>query len=231
MWLHNPRVQKLFGGSFVERLLFSTIVSLEMLQLRAHKKPELLDRIRDMRSSCRSLTTANESFLIESIASAQSRLDGAMAEVGCYEGGTTRMICEGKGTRPLHVFDTFEGLPELTGDERNTHVEHQYTASMEKVRKLLSGFPEVHLYKGLFPTTAGPIEDLKFSFVHFDGDLYQPTLDSLNFFYPRMLPGGIMLSHDYSVLAGVRRAFDEFMVDKPEGLIELPTTQCMLIKR
>lgn len=40
-----------------------------------------------------------------------------------------------------------------------------------------------------------------------------------------------MLSHDYSVLAGARRAFDEFMDGKPEGLIESPTTQCMLIKR
>ncbi len=40
-----------------------------------------------------------------------------------------------------------------------------------------------------------------------------------------------MLSHDYSILAGVRQAFAEFLADKPEDLIELPTTQCMVIKR
>jgi hypothetical protein len=39
-----------------------------------------------------------------------------------------------------------------------------------------------------------------------------------------------MLSHDYSILAGVERAFAEFLADKPEGLIDLPTTQCMVIK-
>lgn len=230
MWLRNPRLQKWLGGGLIERLTFAAVVGLEMLHMGAHKDPASLRRIRDMRRKCRSLTTANESFLIHSIARVQSRLDGAMAEVGCYEGGTARMICEGKGSRALHVFDTFDGLPELRGDERQTHAKGQYAASMEGVQELLSPFPEVHLHKGIFPETAGPIENLRFSFVHLDVDLYRGTLDSLEFFYPRMLPGGIVLSHDYSVLAGVRRAFDAFMDGKPEGLIELPTTQCMLVK-
>lgn len=230
MWLQNPRIQKLLGGGAVERTAFAAVVGFEMLHMGAHKDPEALERIRDMRRKCRSLTTANESFLIHSISEAQSRLDGAMAEVGCYEGGSTLMICEGKGGRALHVFDTFDGLPELSGEERRTHTSHQYAASLETVRELLSPYGDVHLHKGRFPETAGPIEGLRFSFAHFDVDLYQGTLDCLNFFYPRMLPGGIILSHDYSVLAGVRRAFDDFMDGKPEGLIELPTTQCMLIK-
>jgi hypothetical protein len=40
-----------------------------------------------------------------------------------------------------------------------------------------------------------------------------------------------MLSHDYSVLSGVKQAFTEFLADKPEDLIELPSTQCLVIKR
>ena len=46
----------------------------------------------------------------------------------------------------------------------------------------------------------------------------------------RMIPGGIMLSHDYGLLSGVEKAFQEFFADKPEGIIEQPTTQCMVIK-
>jgi len=61
--------------------------------------------------------------------------------------------------------------------------------------------------------------------------LYKSTLDCLEYFYPKMQPGGIMLSHDYSILEGVRQAFTEFLSGKPEYLIELPTTQCMVIKR
>ena len=61
-------------------------------------------------------------------------------------------------------------------------------------------------------------------------DLYEGTLACLDFFYPRMLPGGVMITHDYSILAGVKQAFDEFFSDRPEGLFEMPTTQCMVIK-
>ncbi len=39
-----------------------------------------------------------------------------------------------------------------------------------------------------------------------------------------------MISHDYSLLAGVKQAFKEFFADRPDGMIELPTTQCMVIK-
>jgi len=55
-------------------------------------------------------------------------------------------------------------------------------------------------------------------------------LKCLEYFYPRMIPGGIILSHDYSLLAGVKQAFEEFFEGKPEGLIEQPTTQCMIVK-
>ncbi len=105
---------------------------------------------------------------------------------------------------------------------------------MESVRKYLADFPNVYFYPGLFPDSV-PADDVrlgaaKFSFVHLDVDLYESTLACLKYFYPLMNPGGVILSHDYSILAGVERAFKEFLADKPEGLIDLPTTQCMVIK-
>ena len=41
---------------------------------------------------------------------------------------------------------------------------------------------------------------------------------------------GILISHDYHA-QGVRRAFDEFFKSKPEKIIELPVSQCMIIKK
>ena len=103
-------------------------------------------------------------------------------------------------------------------------------AAWSSVKNYLAGYPNVSFYKGRFPRTSGPIENLRFSFAHFDVDLYEGTLGCLEFFYPRMIPGGVMLSHDYSILSGVREAFAKFLKDKPEPLIELPTTQCMVVK-
>jgi len=96
----------------------------------------------------------------------------------------------------------------------------------------LQAFPNVFYHKGIFPHSVKKVpENEMFSFAHFDVDLYESTLGCLNFFYPRMNPGGVMLSHDYSILHGVRKAFEEFFEDKIEELIELPSTQCMVVKR
>jgi hypothetical protein len=61
--------------------------------------------------------------------------------------------------------------------------------------------------------------------------LYQPTLDSVVFFYPRMNRGGLMLFDDYgfATCPGARRAIDEFFTDKPEPIIDLPTGQAFVL--
>lgn len=43
-------------------------------------------------------------------------------------------------------------------------------------------------------------------------DLYQPTIEGLKFFYPRMSSGGIILVHDYNNVRwpGVSKAVNEF---------------------
>ena len=56
------------------------------------------------------------------------------------------------------------------------------------------------------------------------------TKQCLEYFFPRLVPGGILLSHDYSLLAGVRQAFTEFTTGRCEQVIELPTTQGMLVR-
>jgi O-methyltransferase len=94
----------------------------------------------------------------------------------------------------------------------------------------MTGRPDVSFYPGLFPDTTGPVEHRRFSFVHLDVDLKSSTRACLEFFYPRLLPGGVLLTHDYSYLDGVREAFAEFFATRPERPMELPTSQAMLVK-
>ena len=227
---HNQRLQRVIGGGWMERTSLNWISRVQLRVLGAHKDKEVIRAIKQMRRQRRCLLSAYECYIVHSLALAQSQQPGELAEVGTYQGGSARLICEAKGDRTFHVFDTFEGLPQATGADGKVHSTKQYDSSFESVREYLREFPNVHLYKGRFPETAGPIEDRTFSFAHFDVDLYESTLACLEFFYPRMIVGGVMLSHDYSILAGVRKAFEEFLADKPEALIELPSTQCMVIK-
>jgi len=232
MWLQTDFVQGL-GGGFLERLLITLASGFENLALSLHKNSDTLRLIRETRNQRKWLLTSNEAFLIHSLARTQSKFPGAFAEVGIFEGGSARMICESKGEVPLHLFDTFSGLPEAGEYDALVHRKRKnlYACSLESVQEYLGSFPNVHFHKGVFPHSTGKLPEQEFfSFVHFDVDLYESTHSCLEYFYPRMRPGGVMLSHDYSILHGVRRAFSEFFAGKPEQPIELPTTQCMVLK-
>jgi len=222
------------GGGLLERLLIQIASSVENISLGLHKNADTVRLIRSTRNQRKWLLTSNEAFILHSLTRAQSKQIGAIAEVGVYEGGSARMICESKGDTSLHLFDTFSGLP--AAGEHDAHVHRTkanlYACSIESIQAYLRPFPNVFYHEGLFPHSVTNVpENERFSFAHFDVDLYESTLGCLNYFYPRMNPGGVMLSHDYSILNGVRKAFAEFLSDKPEELIELPTTQCMVVKR
>ncbi len=180
------------------------------------------------------LMSVREMINLHNLAKKAAKLEGEMAEVGVYQGGSSKIISSVKGDKPLHLFDTFEGLPKpdksydenmIEGDMNNT--------SMELVKMTLSGFENIYLYKGYFPETATTISDKRFCFVNNDTDIYSSTQSFLEFFYPRMVRGGIILTHDYNDTRtpGVRKAFDEFFASRPEPIVEIWDTQAYVIKQ
>jgi O-methyltransferase len=69
------------------------------------------------------------------------------------------------------------------------------------------------LCQGRFPDTAGMVAaGAKFVLAHIDCDLYAPAKAALEFFYPRLVPGGFLIVHDYSsnFWPGIEKAVDEF---------------------
>ena len=156
---------------------------------------------------------------------------GNLAEVGVCEGDSAHIICEAKGNNPLYLFDNFNGLPKPTIEDENQFKGGESKAEELMVKIRLRNYNHVIIKKGLFPIAVGrKVEDSKFMFVNIDVDLYKSTLDCLEFFYPRMVAGGIIMSHDYVGLTGGKKAFDEFFKDKPEIIIELMGSQCLVVK-
>ena len=88
----------------------------------------------------------------------------------------------------------------------------------------------VALRKGLFPDSAIGLEQMRFWFVHLGLDLYDSTAAALEWFWPRISSGGILLSHDYPLIDGVVQAFHEFFDGRPEPFIPLSGNQCMAVK-
>ena len=148
-------------------------------------------------------------------------IEGAFAEVGVYQGATSSFIHQQAPERDFYLFDTFKGFP----GEENTNDHRFRDTSQGAVSQFLGHSPRLHFRKGFFPETAVGLENITFSFVMLDVDLYQPSLDVLSFFYPRLARGGYFFMHDFNSPESnyaIARSSKEFMADKPELLIELP---------
>jgi len=154
--------------------------------------------------------------------------------VGVYKGGTARLLAAvfRKCDKPVHLFDTFQGMPAVDA-QKDLHKQGDFSdTSLESVRQFLADMPNARLYPGIFPTTAAPIENRRFAMVHIDADIYSSVRDSCEFFYPRMNRAGIVMFDDYGTKScpGAKRAVDEFFANKPERLIYFPTSQAVVIK-
>ncbi|HAI43542.1 MAG TPA: autotransporter strand-loop-strand O-heptosyltransferase, partial [Maribacter sp.] len=146
-------------------------------------------------------------------------VEGKAAEVGVYKGGSARKIASTLDDRDLLLFDTFEGMPETGFEEPHKKGDFNDT-SLESVKSYLSDKPNCQFFPGFFPNTAEHLKSEVFSFVHLDGDYYETTKNGIEFFYPRLAKGGIILFDDYGwdACPGVRKAIDEFFVDKQDEI-------------
>ncbi len=149
--------------------------------------------------------------------------EGAVAELGVYRGDFAKEINKVFPDRALYLFDTFEGF---TAEDCDMEMEKGYmdknrtgyfSNTTEQVVMDKMKYPSMcRICKGMFPDSALQIDDV-FCFVNLDADLYAPTLAGLEFFYPRLVKGWILLIHDYFSKAfyGVKDAVKEYC-DKNE---------------
>lgn len=133
--------------------------------------------------------------------------------------------------------DTFEGFnkkdiffenKQIKNSESITHFKD--TSEKRVLDTLHPRSENIHVRRGYFPDSLTKEYDSKrFAFVHLDADLYKPTKNGLEFFYPRMNSRGIVLMYDYNSRPGVRKAVDEFLSDNPELAIPMPNKSGSII--
>jgi O-methyltransferase len=151
------------------------------------------------------------------------RISGDFAELGVFQGETSKVIHDLEPNRRLFLFDTFEGFPDGFTKEWEPHWSAFKDTSVEAIMKKIGNTSNVFVKKGIFPATTAGLENNTFSFVFLDADIYESTIEGLRFFYPRMPTGGYFFIHDFnSDWIGVSKAIAEFLDDKPERAIELP---------
>jgi len=167
----------------------------------------------------------------------QNNIPGAIVECGCYEGITAillqKTLDQFNSDKIIHVFDSFEGLPDKSEKDGDTIVAKGACSTkkinlIENFEKYKTKLPIIH--EGWFKDTLPKELPRKICFAHLDGDFYSSIMESLEYVYPRLSKDATVIIDDYcdpqiydinDILPGVKRATDEFLMDKPEKLVVL----------
>ncbi|MBY8992861.1 MAG: hypothetical protein KGD58_19125, partial [Candidatus Lokiarchaeota archaeon] len=100
------------------------------------------------------------------------KIKGHFAELGVFQGNTSKIIHQLAPEKRLYLFDTFEGFPveflENKGDSNRFK-----NTQLERVKKNIGNLNNIIIRKGIFPETTAGLESDTFAFVYLDADLYK----------------------------------------------------------
>lgn len=162
-----------------------------------------------------SLLTDDRLIALWDAAQALGDIPGDLAELGVYRGGVSRLLAKAFPTRTVHLFDTFAGLPsDGHSAKHDLHQPGEFASDLDAVKEYLSDCPNVVYHAGLFPSTA---TGERFALVHLDADLYASTLAGLEWFWPRLAVGGVLVLDDWKwqPCPGVEAAVGEYFGTLP----------------
>jgi hypothetical protein len=147
------------------------------------------------------LSTISGSWLFtELIESLPTLVNGCVAECGAYQGANALVSLLSSPQlrfRTYQLFDSFEGLRDLSGSDPKSREGEFADASFEMLRETLAVFPNGQLRKGYFESTLPNLDRQKYAVVYVDCDLERPTRFCCEYFWEKIQPGGYLLVHDY----------------------------------
>jgi O-methyltransferase len=170
---------------------------------------------------------------------------GAIVECGVWRGGSVKaaaltLLARGVSDRELHLFDTFEGMPEPTEKDvrRDGKPATEVLASssrsgvfwaiadLDDVRAGMAetGYPQdrIHFHPGRVEDTVPAQAPERIAILRLDTDWYESTRHELEHLYDRVPSGGVLLIDDYGFWQGARQAVDEFLERRGAPLLLLP---------
>jgi O-methyltransferase len=250
------RIRKLVAAA--ERAPIDTHLKILYSEVRVAGLPLLELTEQAMRRSntwnppAKSIARRERTFTLAQYFLHSSRLPGAQIECGVFNGCSAVACCLARraadpsftGTG-FHLVDSFEGLSQPSANdwfETSTlgataaapplWPRGGFKSSIDDVRSVFTDFPDVQIHKGWIPQVLKALPDERWSFVHIDVDLYEPTRACLEYFLPRLVSGGVIVCDDYGSLMfpGAARAWDELLISRGIPFVELPTGQSVLVQ-
>lgn len=184
----------------------------------------------------RTLVSADRCHVLYQLLKQALHVDGDVWECGVYKGGTAAMMAavmaDAHSAKSLVLFDTFSGMPETDAD-KDRHLKGDFAdTSVEAVTSYVGHAATCIVRKGFIPETFAGLESARIALAHIDVDIYRSIIDCLDFIWPRLSVGGLLVFDDYGFAScpGARAAVDEFFLAKACVPLCLPTGQAVVFK-
>ena len=180
-----------------------------------------------------------------------SNVPGVIVECGVFKGASLarfamfRELFENTHSKKIIAFDSFGKFPKTKFSEDENELKlflkeaGEESISKEQMLKVLKqkGIKKnVELVKGditkTVPKYVKSHPELRISFLNLDTDVYEPAVTILEYLYPRIVKGGVLILDDYGIFPGETKAVEEYFKDKKVEIKKFPftTPPCYIIK-
>jgi hypothetical protein len=176
---------------------------------------------------------------------------GAIVECGVFKGASfaclamMRSVLDSPHKREMIGFDTFDFFPETTFEEdrekREAFISEagDESISRDQLTDVLAHkgcADQVQLVEGnicdTVPRYVAEHPDLRIAFLNLDTDIYEPAVTILEYLYPLISPGGVLVLDDYGVFPGETKAVNDYFVGKNITIQRFPfrETPCYVVR-
>lgn len=136
----------------------------------------------------------------------------------------------------MHLYDAWDEMREETLFENESMRIGAYAnLNIETTKKNLAEFKDNLVYHigyipDSFDTTNKDINSI--IYLHIDLNSAKSTLDTLEFFFPRLTKGSVIIFDDYGQMEynETKKIIDRYFSDKPGILLKLPTSQAIFFR-
>lgn len=133
----------------------------------------------------------------------------AIAEAGVQAGMSGMLLAMFGNGSEYHGFDWFQGLEAGPHDDAKKARPGLFAFPESEARANLACAPACIVHTGRIPEVFANQPERAYRFAAIDVDCYEPTLASLRYFWPLLVPGGRMLCDDLA-WEGAKRACLDF---------------------
>ncbi len=178
------------------------------------------------------------SYVVQWAAHHAMRLEGDFVECGVNRAflsmsAMTAVDFRRATGRHFYLFDTYCGLvPGQVSVDDKAAFRNAYSDTYDYVRETFREWPSVVVVRGIVPESLSTVTIERVAYLSVDMNCVKPEIDAMEYFWPRIVPGGVIILDDYGFPGheAQKRAADKFATMVGVKVLTIPTGQGLIFK-